>query len=635
MLKTPILLVEDSPTDALIVKHALRQGFEVEHSRTLEAAQEHLRANAYAAVICDCFLPGATAVDMLHWLDAHRIDVPMIVMSGQGDERVATDVLKLGAYDYIVKSEETLSSLPMVIRQAIRQHELEHRARILQQIVENASDCIITMDMDGVILTANRAVRPMLGYAPEALVGMSVTRLFADGARPEDAFKMFDGDGNGRSWNGELRARRKDGSLFPVHMSTSILRDPAGKSVRLIGIARDMTERNELLEKLRRLSVTDNLTNLCNHRSFHDRLRYEFVRARRYEEPLSCIMIDVDYFKAVNDTYGHIIGDQALKSLADIIAKATRSSDIVARYGGEEFAVLLPNTEMAGAWRCAENIWESVRKAEIATTQGALRLTVSAGVAALASDVRNEEDLLRRADEALLVAKRGGRNMVKAWQPDDSDDTGDKEIQGEDLAGITRSMRSLIQPAMGKLVEAARPLVQSLYRRTPELQEHAVRVRECAMALAHAADIRGEEEIALKNAAEFHDIGHALTPRALWPKHSAAPADLPKPFRDHVLVGEQLLAELKLFAREEKIVRHHHERYDGLGYPDGLAGEGIPLTARVLAIAEAYQTMIEGGPWGTALSARAARKKIAEGAGTLYDPRLTELFLGRRSRARV
>ena len=505
-----ILLVEGSATDALIVKHALRKHFSVQHARTAQEAQELLKRTVFAGVVIDYSLPETNGLVLQQWINQQGLEVPVIVMSGEGDERVATEALKQGAYDYVVKSEESLSSLGAVIHQVLHRHELEQRAQILQQIVENASEAIITMKVDGQILTANRAVEMTFLYRPEEVIGQPFTLLFPEDRPDQHAARMLETGAGGRSWQGELPAQRKDGSVFPAHMSCSVLRDRSGHTRCLIGIVRDVTERREFLDQLKHLSITDNLTGLYNHRFFHERLRYEFARARRYHEPLGCIMIDVDFFKTVNDTYGHLLGDEVLKSLAGIVKSATRSVDLVARYGGEEFAILLPNTDMEGAAQCAEHIWESVGTTEIQTRQGELRLTVCVGVSALADDMKDEEELCRRADSALLIAKRRGRNNVCAWESAVlGPETRPEVLQGQNFAELRANLLRLIAPAKGTYVEALRPLLESWCQRNPTLQRRTANVAIFAVELGRAARMRPEELEALHNAALLHVIANA------------------------------------------------------------------------------------------------------------------------------
>jgi diguanylate cyclase (GGDEF)-like protein/PAS domain S-box-containing protein len=622
-----ILLVEDSATDALIVKRVLRKHFSVQHARTVQEAQKLLKRNAFAGVVIDYSPPETNGLVLQQWIIRQGLEVPVIVISGEGDERVATEALKQGAYDYIVKSEESLSSLGAVIHQVLHRHELEQRAQILQQIVENASEAIITMKVDGQILTANRAVEMTFLYRPEEVINQSFTLLFPEDRPDQQARRMLETGAAGRSWQGELPARRKDGAVFPAQMSCSVLRDRSGHTRCLIGIVRDVTERRQFLDQLKHLSITDNLTGLYNHRFFHARLRYEFARARRYREQLGCIMIDVDFFKTVNDTYGHLLGDEALKSLAGIVSRATRAVDLVARYGGEEFAILLPNTDLDGATQCAEHIWESVGTTEILTRQGALRLTVCAGVAALADDIKDEEELCRRADGALLIAKRRGRNNVCVW---DSAILGPEErpevLQGQTLAELRANLLRLIAPAKRRYVEALRPLLESWCQRSPALQRRMANVAIFATELGRAARMRPEEIEALHNAALFHVIASA----AAGPEQPPERRDGERRAgagQEPANAAEELACGLRVLDLEMECLRHCRERFDGAGRPDGLAGKEIPMGARVLAVADACDALISDRAGVPGSVDDEIMEALRRRAGKELDPDLVALFM--------
>ena len=156
----------------------------------------------------------------------------------------------------------------------------------------------------------------------------------------------------------------------------------------------------------------DGLTSVFNHRYFQDALKSEFVRAQRYHVPFAVIFIDLDDFKAINDTYGHLVGDTVLVSVAELIMKNVRETDLVARYGGEEFILLLPETEQEGAVACAENIRKSVAAINICDLKEPLNITISAGVALYDEDCKSAQEVVRESDAALYQAKKSGKNMV-------------------------------------------------------------------------------------------------------------------------------------------------------------------------------------------------------------------------------
>jgi two-component system, cell cycle response regulator len=196
----------------------------------------------------------------------------------------------------------------------------------------------------------------------------------------------------------------------PFHHPELMARIRAG--LRIAALQNDLIQANRRLEQL---SITDGLTGLYNHRHFQDELARHFSEMARYERPVSLALIDLDFFKKVNDTYGHAVGDEVLKTVARLFSTSVRSTDLVARYGGEEFAVIMPETELNDALVVAEQIRALVEETPIETDQGELRATVSIGVSSAPHpDITTPKELIEDADSSLYGAKEGGRNQVKA-----------------------------------------------------------------------------------------------------------------------------------------------------------------------------------------------------------------------------
>ncbi|HUP47066.1 MAG TPA: diguanylate cyclase [Thermoanaerobaculia bacterium] len=202
----------------------------------------------------------------------------------------------------------------------------------------------------------------------------------------------------------------------PFQSPELLARIRAGK--RIVDLQKELMEKNRRLELL---SITDGLTKLHNHRHFQDELARAFEETERYHRPLSLAMIDIDYFKNVNDTYGHAVGDEILIRVASLYRESVRSTDLVARYGGEEFAVMMPETALDDALAFAEKIRSTIEATPMPTQAGTLHVTVSLGVASVPrTAIRTPKELIVAADEALYRAKRNGRNQVQHDQAESS-----------------------------------------------------------------------------------------------------------------------------------------------------------------------------------------------------------------------
>ncbi len=171
-----------------------------------------------------------------------------------------------------------------------------------------------------------------------------------------------------------------------------------------------------LFDKLGKLAITDGLTNLHNHRHFQEYIEAEIKEVNRYSKPLTLLMIDIDHFKLLNDTYGHPQGDRVLKKLSDSIMQTIRDVDYAARYGGEEFCIVLPNTDASGAYKIAERLRKRIEALSIRSDKGdAIRFTVSIGLSSVPGDARNKDDVIQHADHALYVSKEKGRNRTTMY----------------------------------------------------------------------------------------------------------------------------------------------------------------------------------------------------------------------------
>ena len=370
-------------------------------------------------------------------------------------------------------------------------------------------------------------------------------------------------------------------------------------------------ENASLYEKSQLRAVTDPLTGLYHHGHFQETLEREVGRCERYGDHFSLLMMDLDHFKRVNDRFGHPRGDLVLRRVADILRESPREADYVARYGGEEFALLLPKTTSEDARRLAERIRLQVRDI-VVDPDDAFRVSASIGVADFPACGLDGKTMLGAADSALLWAKRRGRNCVLYYR-----DARETLVASPDDGG-DRSWRS------GLEVLAAAADAKASFR-----ERHGEAVAEMVRQLAEAAGFGAADRDTFEVAALFHDVGKiAVSPEVLDKEDDLTEAEQVE-LRRHVEVGIDILRNADAPRELAEIVYHHHERWDGAGYPDGQRRDEIPLGARLVALCDAFQAMLSDRPYRSALSLEEARRQIAEGAGGQFDPALARLFLDR------
>ncbi|MDA0174313.1 diguanylate cyclase [Solirubrobacter taibaiensis] len=316
----------------------------------------------------------------------------------------------------------------------------------------------------------------------------------------------------------------------------------------------------------------DGLTGVLNQRAFRERLAVEAARG----ETLSLVVIDLDHFKAVNDVHGHPVGDRVLAEAAARIAGAARAVDVVGRIGGEEFAWLLPGDAAAAALVAAQRLRAALRSSPLAGVE----VTASMGVC----DLRTAHDadaLLRRADEALYWAKAFGRDCALVWS--------------------ARTAARIASVRDGSAPDDA----------------HGTRVAALAVALAEARGWEADAAARLHHAGRLHDLGKLALPDSLLERAGALSEPELEHIRQHARIGAELAG---LDEEPSSWIRHHHERWDGVGYPARLSGDGIPEGAQLLAIADAWDTLVSGRPYRGPLSADEALAEIDCSAGTHLRP---------------
>jgi diguanylate cyclase (GGDEF)-like protein len=362
-------------------------------------------------------------------------------------------------------------------------------------------------------------------------------------------------------------------------------------------------------DELAALATTDPLTGLANHRAGIGAIEQEIERSRRYHRTFSILFLDLDHFKALNDSSGHRTGDQALKALGELLRRQLRGVDALARWGGEEFVAILPETPREEAREVAERIREAVAKYPFGDT--GVHLTCSIGVAEYPADGTDRSTLLDAADRAMYAAKSLGRNQALCASDPAAQALGEHSADSRDdlaLAGAIDALAMLVD-------------VRDDYTGT-----HAHEVSRLAHAVALELGLGAGEAQLISVAARLHDVGKVAVPDAILRKRGALTEEEWTTMRLHPAVGAEVVGLIPALRPIAPIIRSHHERVDGRGYPDGLRAEDIPLGARVISVADAYSAMTSDRPYRKSLTRQDALGELRANAGAQFDPAVLAAF---------
>jgi two-component system cell cycle response regulator len=385
--------------------------------------------------------------------------------------------------------------------------------------------------------------------------------------------------------------------------------------------------------RLERLSTTDPLTELPNHRALSERLDQEVARARRYGRPLSLLFFDGDRFKQVNDTYGHSTGDVVLQELGSRVQQVLRAGDTIGRYGGEEFLVLLPETAREEACEIAERVRKAVAEHPLAASvvKEGIPITISLGVASFPADGTTGNEVVEQADQAMYWAKRLGRNQVRTAQ--EAERLRGDEALAATISELARSADpsadgvSLEQVVRAKQLTTIQSLMWLLDLRDRGIFTHSYEVSDLAGAIARDLGESEAEVFAITTAALLHDLGKIALPDGLLYKAGPLTQTERTLMQQHPALGAQILEVSPFLHTLMPAVAHHHENWDGSGYPDRLRGEAIPRAARIIRVAEAYQAMTSDRPYQRRRSEEGARAELKRCAGTHFDPAVVQAVL--------
>ena len=478
MANATVLLIDASTEDERLFREELAlvrdQPFTLEIARSLAEGLAQLRQLRFDVILLDLNLPDSLGLTTFLRLQPKAGLQPIIVLVGQGDEDVGTEAVERGALDYLIKQQVVSTLLAKALQYATeRTHTMlalkasESRYR---ELYENVVAGVFQTTPDGKFMAANPALVRLLGYASEdELLELSIGEdLYVHAEDRANWLRNMAATGEIR--NAELVLRRKDGRKIVVLENSRAVRDEQGHILYYEGTLTDITEAHELSRQLSYEASHDALSGLINRREFEIRLQRALDSAQATATSHAVCYLDLDQFKVINDTCGHVAGDELLRQLAQLLQSRVRSNDALARLGGDEFGLLLHDCSMADALGIANALLRAVEQYQFVWGASTFTVGASIGVVPLSGNFRRITQVLQAADAACYAAKDQGRNRVHVYQEDDAVVA---QRHGE-MQWVARVKRALTE---NRFLLEAQPIVPILTEPSPALRSYELLLR--------------------------------------------------------------------------------------------------------------------------------------------------------------
>lgn len=368
---------------------------------------------------------------------------------------------------------------------------------------------------------------------------------------------------------------------------------------------------HEYGEELQNLANKDGLTGTFNHRYFHEALEIKVNESKLSKRPVSLLFIDIDYFKHYNDLYGHQAGDKLLKQLASLLRGFSEGKYIVSRYGGEEFAIILPNTSEEFATIFAEELRNKIESEyfEGQENQPNETITVSIGISVFPDKADSDINLIKSADDALYRAKFFNKNRVETY------------------ISILDELKSDIDEKDIELFTSFKTLISVINAKDRYTYAHSERLVFYSKLYAEYVRLNEEDKDDLIYAAYMHDIGKINISKDILIKKMPLTVEEWNTLKQHPENGVEIIKSIKSLEKVAPIILHHHEKYDGTGYPCGLKGNEIPYLARVITVIDSFDAMTSNRPYNKRKTYAEGIEELQKYSGIQFDPKIATDFI--------
>ena len=464
---------------------------------------------------------------------------------------------------------------------------LSNEKKLIETTLISVGDGVISTDNKGNIVFLNRVAEFLTGWTQEAAKGKSIEEVFNivtefTKGKSENIVKKVLESGKLLELDNHAILISKDGIELPIENSAAPIMQENGEIIGVVLVFRDFSEKKQRQAEIEFLSYHDQLTGLYNRRFYEEELKRLDTKRNL---PLTLVMCDVNGLKLINDSFGHFMGDELLKKIAEVIIKGCRTDDIIARLGGDEFVILLPKTDAFEAEQIIKRITDLSSNEKV----GSVDISISFGYGTKNNEEENIQEIFKKAEDYMYKKKL---------------------FEGP-------SMR-------GKTVGA---IISTLHDKNKREEQHSHRVSALCKSMGEALGLSEYKIKELKTVGLLHDIGKIAIDEKLLNKPGKLTDDEWKEIKRHPEIGYRILSAVNQMSEMAEYVLAHHERWNGEGYPKGLKEEDIPLMSRIIAIADAYDAMTSERSYRSALSAEATIAELQKNAGLQFDPELVGVFI--------
>ena len=534
----------------------------------------------------------------------------------------------------IINLHRRIATLEKARVDSITMEEILRRERdMAKKYLDIAGVMVLIIDSQKKITMINKKGCELLGYEEEEIKGKNWFDNFLPEKLKKNVTAVFE-----KLMAGEIEpveyyenpVLTKDGGEKMIAWHNTVLKNEKGEIVAILTSGTDITDRKKVDEEMKELVVRDYHTGCYNHRYLEDAIDSEFSRSKRMGQPISAIMLDIDYFKSINNVYGHQFGDLILKQFAEQLMRMVRSYDIVTRYGGEEFVILSPGTSRIEAVGLAQRILDAVNLYNFGTKKTIVKIKLSMSVASYPDDIIVKSgDLIDLADKILDKAKSAGGNTVfssldlKETKPSGAG----KMVDTDDIKRLKTRIDKLTKQSNESLAEAVFAFAKTIELKDHYTGSHMEETVGYAVKIAKmmGLDKNGMERV--RKAAMLHDLGKIAIKESILNKKGKLTKKEYEIIKTHPKIAIDIIRPIRSLQDIILPILYHHEQWDGKGYPHGLKNEEIPLEARIVSIADVFHALTSNRPYRKAYSKKEAIEMIKKDSEIKFDPSVVKAFL--------